>query len=196
MSPARSIDSVAPTVHPVRHWPRHCMDAIAICSAPCARASTSSYQATRRSVRRLPGARRMRMRRLSRDSAAGARASGRLESDAQGARHADALLEVRKEGRRGRGSCEAETARSAKESALNRRSDSNRFAAAPAVLAAACGWAGFLDFGNAEIARSAAIAPMLSSRLRRSSVINAASHPAGASCPRSRRASSAGSPAR
>jgi len=96
------------------------MDVIAIRSAPCARAGAPSYQASRWPIRRLPSARRMRVRRLSRDSAAGARASGRVEDDAQGARDADALLEVRKEGRRSRGSCQAATAWNTEESALNR----------------------------------------------------------------------------
>ena len=43
---------------------------------------------------------------------------GRLEDDAQGARATDALLEVRKEGGKGNGHCQAEAAASAEEPAL------------------------------------------------------------------------------
>jgi hypothetical protein len=46
------------------------------------------------------------------------RAAGRLEDDTQGARAADALLEVREEGCRGGGGCQTKAPRRADESAL------------------------------------------------------------------------------
>jgi AraC-like DNA-binding protein len=87
--------------------------------APCARAHSHTRQAAGRLLRRLPGACGVRVRCVPGNSAAGTRPPGRLETDVKGTRAADALLEVREEGRRGSGGCQAETTRRTEEPALN-----------------------------------------------------------------------------
>jgi hypothetical protein len=87
------------------------MDVAGSASARFARAGAHSHQKARRLLRAVPGARGLRVRGSARNRARGSGAPGGVENEARGARATAAVLAVRKEGRGGRGRCEAQAAR-------------------------------------------------------------------------------------